>query len=234
MLHLIVPNCEFLSRDSVRYAGQMRLLLILIPISLVAETIALPPARARHPYSAGPLAAAEVDGCTRPIPGFHLVNGALPEGVRLMGGGYLRGQPARAGEYRFTIEVNNGCSPVRRSYTLSVRGAAVLEVAPRQVELTVVKVGNEALAASGKVSMRLIVGSDWPGLAYTLTADAGWVGLEPLRGRTAYPGEALAGDPVSVEIDARSLPPGEHRTTIRVTSQHMAEPVTVPVLLVVR
>jgi hypothetical protein len=162
-----------------------------------------------------------------PIPSFRVIEGELPRGLRLLGGGYLRGAAERIGEHRFAILVDNGCTPVKQRYSLSVRGSAILSAGPHSMEI------QSAPSEAGTPTRTLVVSSDWPGLAYTASTSAPWIKVQPLRGRTSYPEEALAADPVSIEIDTKALSSGEHRAEIRITSWEAAAPLTIPVTLVV-
>jgi len=60
---------------------------------------------------------------------WRLERGALPQGIKLEDDGLLHGQPARTGEFQFTVSVRDGGKPqqaVQKAFVLRVRAALTL------------------------------------------------------------------------------------------------------------
>jgi hypothetical protein len=64
-----------------------------------------------------------------PVLHWRLERGALPRGIKLEDDGLLHGQPARTGEFQFTVSVRDGGKPqqaVQKAFVLRVRSALTL------------------------------------------------------------------------------------------------------------
>src|SRR5579864_5251930 len=64
-----------------------------------------------------------------PVLHWRLERGALPQGIKLEDDGLLHGQPARTGEFQFTVSVRDGGKPqqaVQKAFVLRVRAALTL------------------------------------------------------------------------------------------------------------
>ena len=165
-------------------------MLMVFGPALVLAVLQLPAAIAGVAYDSGPIAPAGVLGCTKGSPAFRMVDGLMPEGLTLRGGGYIQGRVVRSGDYQMTLEIANGCARFLLPVRLSVRGRPILTVWDKEVELSADK--RESLVR---------VYSDRPGLAYTVEASEPWVHVRALRGRTPLTGEALAADVLTITVD---------------------------------
>jgi hypothetical protein len=172
--------------------------------ALLLAPVTLPVAAAGADYDSGPLAPAAVMGCKAMWPRYRLLGGQLPEGLTLAPVGRVTGQAAHAGEYQMRIEIDNGCMQAQVVVSLSVRGRAFLAVFDEEVELT-----------RDQPATLIRVYSDRPGLVYSAVASEPWLRVKPLMSRTARPGEALAADLITVEVDERALGQAENPDGLR-------------------
>jgi hypothetical protein len=167
--------------------------MFLLP-ALILSVIPLPVALTGAEYDSGPIGPGIVLGCRRGMPYYRLVRGVVPEGLELRASGSLAGSPLHAGHYEMTLELDNGCTKAQVTAKLAVLGRAILAAFDTDVELS-----------PGKPEATIRVSSDHPGMPYMATSSEPWVKVHQLMGRTPRPGEALAADLVTVEVDRAAV-----------------------------
>ena len=154
--------------------------------ALAVESASLPVGYADRPYEAALLARGGA-----PPYAWALVEGRLPEGVRLVEGtGRLEGRPAAPGRSRFTVQLSDQAGASREAeLTLSVSLTPDVFIATERVELAVGEPADVSLeAVGGRPPYRWTAGSVLTD-GLTLTEDGRLTGIPTRVGRFPFRAE---------------------------------------------
>ncbi|MFN9897170.1 MAG: Ig domain-containing protein [Acidobacteriota bacterium] len=169
----------------------------------------LPVARVGSPYQPGPLLIESSGRCPDGNIGIRLVDGGLPAGLSLNGGGYLQGTPRQPGRYGFTVELRNACSRALEQLVLEVGVTPMLWVSTPTLTFSCERGGRPP------EPQRVMVYGNQPGLAYQMSAaGAPWLEVRPRRGMLPPPGSALESDAVDLFVHPEKLDSGDYHTTL--------------------
>lgn len=192
----------------------------------------LPDALVHRPY--GPEAAWErvSTRCGMPVAAVRVVDGALPPGLQLTARGTMEGTPTDVGEYRFTVEISDGCSRRREERSIRVIPAPMLIAEAERQRFRCLR-----SAPSFDGGLVRVSGSA-PGHAYridVLPADDGkvpeWLEARARGGVLPAGGMAFEADAVRLTVHPEKLAPGTYRAALRFSTWQGANAPVVPFTL---
>ena len=194
--------------------------LVLLPMRGLAWgveieflTEVLPWALPDRVYSPQPLEVRVSGACPVGGVGFTVVEGHLPGGIQLSRLGYFSGTPEHSGSFEFSVRASNGCSTVKKSFTIVVTGAPLVSVSPLHLDFN---------WKPGEISPEQIVrvSATWPKLPYQITVtDGDWLKAAPEHGITPREGSAMSDDPVHIRVDGSQLKPGHYSAIVTISAR---------------
>lgn len=157
-------------------------------------------------------------------------SGSLPSGLNLNGStGAITGTPTIAGNYSFTVQVQDSSLPVSTDtqyYEMEVSSLEVAEIGYSPSTFTFTSVTG----GSNPVSQTLNIFNNVPGsvLNWAVDDNASWLSIGPVFGTST--GE---NDPVTLTLDITDLTAGTYTATVRITGNATNSPRFVTVTLIV-